>query len=162
MLDGWKRDQQMNLGRYAVATARGLLRSVETRMKMSAAFKGRIVTSETRAKISLGNMGKVRTPEEREKRAAARRGSVATPEARENMSKAQRRRVLTPEAWEKIASASRGEANKNSKLDSAKVLDIRRRLAAGETQAVIARRYGVTPGTICNIKTGRRWSSVGE
>ena len=41
----------------------GVIPSAETRAKMSASRKGRIITQETRDKISKGNIGKVRTQE---------------------------------------------------------------------------------------------------
>lgn len=47
-----------------------------------------------------------------------------------------------------------------SKLDEASVADIKHRLVAGESNAFIARIYGISPTTISNIKTGHTWGHV--
>jgi len=62
--------------------------------------------------------------------------------------------------------ASRTEQNRNSrlkrdaKLDAGKVLEIKRRLAAGETGRSIASGLGVSAATVSLIKTGKYWRSV--
>ena len=43
------------------------------------------------------------------------------------------------------------------KLSVADVLDIRRRVAGGETQRAIAGRYGVRPPTVSQIVNRKRW-----
>ena len=54
----------------------------------------------------------------------------------------------------------RGESSGVSKLKKVKVLDIRKRAAAGETQASIAEDYGVTPNTISSIVNRKTWRHV--
>jgi hypothetical protein len=51
----------------------------------------------------------------------------------------------------------RGSSIRSSKLTENDVLDIRLRLASGDTVSGIARDYGVWPAAISRIKTGRRW-----
>lgn len=46
------------------------------------------------------------------------------------------------------------------KLKREDIPAIRSRLAAGESQQVIALDYGVAPNSISRIKTGRRWADV--
>jgi len=50
--------------------------------------------------------------------------------------------------------------HKDAKLDSEKVLDIKRRLAAGEPGRSIARIHNVSEGLISDIKVGRVWRHI--
>jgi DNA-binding XRE family transcriptional regulator len=45
-----------------------------------------------------------------------------------------------------------------AKLSEADVSEVRRRCAAGETQASVARAYGVARTTISAIVVGRNWT----
>lgn len=54
--------------------------------------------------------------------------------------------------------APRGTKNGLAKLDNQKVLEIKRRLAVGERQAILASEFQVGPSTISGIKNGRLWS----
>lgn len=53
-----------------------------------------------------------------------------------------------------------GERNGHAKLTVENVMNIRRRLAFGETSVVIAKDYGVTSGTVRKIGTFSRWKNV--
>jgi DNA-binding XRE family transcriptional regulator len=53
-----------------------------------------------------------------------------------------------------------GENHWNSKLSSADVREIVKRLEAGETQTSIARDYGVYRQAIGSIATGRCWAAI--
>jgi hypothetical protein len=55
---------------------------------------------------------------------------------------------------------SAGVANPSAKLSEADVLMVRRRLAAGDRQAAIAKDFGVCLRSIQNICTGRTWASL--
>lgn len=55
-----------------------------------------------------------------------------------------------------------GEGNGAAKLTEAKVVEIRRRLAAGEFQRVIASDMGVVQSLISQIKRGRIWAHLTE
>ena len=55
----------------------------------------------------------------------------------------------------------RGERNHRAKLKNEQVEEIRVLLAEGVVQRTIARRYGVSPATICLIKKGVNWAKVG-
>ena len=54
----------------------------------------------------------------------------------------------------------RGSRNHQSKLTEPAVVDIRQRLAAGESHRSIARSYGVVRETISAIARGQRWRHV--
>lgn len=59
-------------------------------------------------------------------------------------------------AWK----ATKGSGFKSAKLNEAKVLAIRARLASGDDAHTIARDYGVSPGLIYHIKHRRSWTHV--
>jgi len=50
-----------------------------------------------------------------------------------------------------------GERNSNAVLTEPDVLDIRKRLSAGEKQTEIAKKYGIDARTVSHIKMRRRW-----
>jgi len=54
----------------------------------------------------------------------------------------------------------RGEASPSSRLKNKDIMVIRQRIAAGHTNKCIANDYGVTPPTINQIKTGKRWRYI--
>lgn len=54
----------------------------------------------------------------------------------------------------------RGEKRGNVKLTAAKVKNIRRRAAAGETLTSLAREYGVAPSLVCGVVKRKRWAHV--
>lgn len=47
-----------------------------------------------------------------------------------------------------------------SKLEPADVREIRRRAGSGERQADLAREFGVSPSSVCDILSGRTWRHV--
>lgn len=54
--------------------------------------------------------------------------------------------------------AASGEKCGTAKLTAAIVLKCRRRYAAGETQAILAREFGVKPATMSDAIGGKRWA----
>lgn len=54
----------------------------------------------------------------------------------------------------------KGEANHSAKLTDAKVVEIRRRLAAGDLPVPLGAEFGVTAGAIRHIRDGRSWTHV--
>lgn len=52
-----------------------------------------------------------------------------------------------------------GEANSHAKLSAADIAAIAARVAAGERQTVIAKEYGVDPGTIWRALHGHTWKT---
>lgn len=56
---------------------------------------------------------------------------------------------------------AKGERMGAAKLTEAQVLDIRRRHASGGvSQRALSREYGVAPGRVCEILSGKAWSHV--
>jgi hypothetical protein len=52
------------------------------------------------------------------------------------------------------------KGRKRTKLTAAQIVDVRNRLAAGELQAHIAQRYGVSRRTVGFIKSGETWKHI--
>lgn len=57
---------------------------------------------------------------------------------------------------------ARGERNGRARLTAAQVVEIKRDLAAGALQRVVAARFGVGQAAISQIATGRTWAHVRE
>lgn len=57
--------------------------------------------------------------------------------------------------------AKLGAQRFGAKLDDAKVIEIRRRLANKEQQAAIAREFGISTAVLYNIRMGIKWKHVG-
>jgi hypothetical protein len=55
---------------------------------------------------------------------------------------------------------AKGEKHGRAKLTEADVLEIRRRIAAGESQSSIAADFGIHHTTVGAIKSGKRWSHL--
>lgn len=53
--------------------------------------------------------------------------------------------------------STKGSKNPQAVLTRRKVLDIRRRRAAGEANSALAVEYGVSPATVCDIVKRRTW-----
>jgi len=87
----------------------GLMRSMESRAKMSAARKGGKfgkLSEEHRAKIGAFQRGKVVSEESRAKMSAASRGRVISLETRAKISLATRGHIVSPETRAKIGAAN--------------------------------------------------------
>jgi hypothetical protein len=54
----------------------------------------------------------------------------------------------------------KGEKHSRAKLTEADVIEIRRRLAAGEVQRALAEAFGIGSSTVGRIKTGKAWTHV--
>lgn len=53
-----------------------------------------------------------------------------------------------------------GSRNTSAKLNETQVVEIKKRLAAGELHRIIAADYGMHESAISKIKLGIRWRSV--
>lgn len=157
--------QTINLGRKHTEKAKA---------RMAAAQTGRKHTEETKEKIRIANIGLGRSPETLERMSLAQRGKKQSettrakrsalmkevmnrPEIKARISTANRGRKQTKEERAKKSIALRGERNANAKLNAHDVLEIKRLLATGARQVDIAEIFGVSRGTIGDIKNGRRW-----
>jgi hypothetical protein len=66
-----------------------------------------------------------------------------------------------PRGGNQGGSQVRGSAHGMSKLTGAKVLEIRERHAAGESQGVLGHEFGVSDVTVNAIVNGRTWRHIG-
>jgi len=85
-------------------------RSPETRAKMSAALKGRVMSDEARGKMRLAKLGVKRgpnSPEWNQKIAAANRGKVMSPESRRKISEAKKGKLWTEDQRRRMSDGVR-------------------------------------------------------
>ena len=59
-----------------------------------------------------------------------------------------------------MRAAPPGELHHKAKLTNAEAADIVRRLRLGERGCDLARRFGVSPTTISQIRTGKIWQTI--
>ena len=72
------------------------------------------------------------------------------------------RKGRQPRGWKRKKNTQIGENHPLAKIRDKDVVDIRAKLAAGQSGASIAREYGVSPGMIYHIAKGRAWTHVKE
>ena len=63
-------------------------------------------------------------------------------------------------ASDRTTSRNRGENHWEAKLTSENVKEIRKELEEGIPQVVIAKKYGIAPPTVRDIKTKRNWGYI--
>lgn len=140
--------------------------SEEWRSAISEGMKGHSVSQETRVKISTANRGKIRTEEIRRRISEKHKGKKQSPEVIEKRIAPLRGRPRSEEVRRKISEGNRGkeglrgEVNGASKLTEDQVREIKRLFADGARNIDIMRQFGMSKGTIANIKCGRSWSHV--
>ena len=117
-------------------------------------------------RVRASNLGRAKTTpgEVKDMRERFARGEVTAPELAEekDMSRCNIYMILHGESWqnaggpivtERIVNPSRG----NTKLSPEQVEEARRRIAAGESQAAVAREMGVHYSHMSRIVRGERW-----
>lgn len=88
--------------------AGGSYGSPETRKKLSAALRGKIVSPETRAKFSAVNLGRKLSQETKEKVSQKLRGRAVSQQTRDKIAASLRGRKRPTEVVEKVANQLRG------------------------------------------------------
>lgn len=123
----------------------GAKRSAITRARMATWRTGRPLSAETKAKMSSAKRGSKMPPR--------------TAEHRFRLGNGNRGRKIGGDWLKKIRATAmvRNRTKSDIKLSTEKVIEIKRRLAAGESCASIARGFGVTGPMIGHIKHGRAW-----
>lgn len=157
-----------------IGARRGKPLPEEWRRNLSIAGRGKKRSPEVGRKISARQTGRKRGPVRQEVREAIRQKMLQreiTPEHRANISAGLRGRRKSPEAVAKMAEAQRRiwntphgreiQGQRNRKLTPEQVDDIRTRIASGQRVMAIAKAFGVCRATIDNIRSGRRYASVG-
>lgn len=72
------------------------------------------------------------------------------------------RDCIRPSHCEPVTHLENCRRGAKTKLSPDQILDMRRRVRAGESRASIARSLGVSAGHVCNIINGREWADVQE
>lgn len=67
-------------------------------------------------------------------------------------------RCISP--FHRISKANRLPECVTRKLTHEQAMEIHARLIAGEAQSIVARRFGIHPRTVSDIRTGRNWPAV--
>ena len=91
------------------AAAKGRIVSEETKAKLSAAGKGRIVSEETKAKLSIAHMGQTQSDETKAKLLAANKGKARSDETKAKISAMNKGKVRSEEYKAKISAAKKGK-----------------------------------------------------
>jgi hypothetical protein len=135
------------------AANRARIVSAETRAKLSATRKGRHLSPETRAKLSATRKGRKVTPETRAKLRAVDPMSRNTPEHRAKVTTANRARIVSTETRAKLSATQKGRprtSEHRAKLSTA----LRGRSFSAETRAKIAAAMIGKPGH----NQGHKWT----
>jgi predicted DNA-binding protein (UPF0251 family) len=127
----------------------------ETRAKISAALRGRIISAETRAKVSAVNRGRIISAETRAKISAAKKGKPRGPrgpvsaETRAKISAAGRGRTLSPETIAKRTATFRADSNRGTEIEARRER-AKELVDNGMSQRQAAAVLGVSQKTIQN------------
>lgn len=108
---------------------------------------------ETRERLRRASIGRRHSAETRRKMSAAKKGRPQPEVWKQKMREICAGRPMSPQLCE-------ANRQRMQKLTPGQVREIRRRLAAGESQTSIAPDYGVSNGAISNIATGRTYGDV--
>ena len=120
--------------------------------------RGWNVSDETRAKMRHSAARRRASVETRQRMSAAIRSS-AKHQAHLAQLHQSNRKPCPDETRRRISEALLGEGNGQNVLTWETAAQIRARFAAGERQAHLARQYGCSPATVCEVVHGRRWVS---
>jgi hypothetical protein len=144
---------------------RGWSHSPETKTKIGAAHRGKIVSRETRARVSATKRASGWRPSE-EHRAALLRAAKTRPRTlQERQAASERMRGNTrgahPHTPESIVNSIRGarhgEEAPRAAVTNQQAKEIRQCVANGERQCDIAKRLGVGRPVVCNIIKGKTY-----
>lgn len=118
--------------------------SEETKAKIAAAHKGRTISEERKEHLRKLNTGKKQSSETIEKRMEKLRGRTRSVEAIEKT----RQALLGYKHSDAMRLAN---SRSKTKLSEDDVREIRRRVAAGESQSQVAKDFGLTQSGVCSI-----------
>lgn len=132
----------------------GCIVSAETRAKISAIHKGKIISEATRNKMSISSTGRKYTEEEWAKREKNNYWSTASDAAKLHMSKIKTGVPTSPDALINVRAAI-------AKVTTEQVMSILTLYDTNEfTQEDLAKTFGIQRGAIQQIVTGKRWKDV--
>lgn len=131
----------------------GRVLSEETKAKIGAAQRGRTLSEARKEHLRHMNTGKKQSAETIEKRMEKLRGRTRSKEASAKSAEANRGLKRTAEQIHEMSRC-------RTKLSEEDIREIRRRAAAGESQAEIGRDFGLTQSGICSIHKRKTHKSV--
>lgn len=124
----------------------GRVLDAATRGKIAAAQRGRKQTEEQKEHLRRLNTGKKQSPETIAKRMQKLRGRTRSSEATAKTAKAHTGSKRTQEQRKTMSRA-------RTKLSEDGIREIRRRVAAGESQSSVGKEFGLTQSGVCSIHT---------
>lgn len=160
--------------RKIAGSSLGCEQSHETKQRLSARMKALWTDPEYRERQSDSNRAKMLDPEVRAIHSSAVRTALAKPSARENLSRAQteaqnrvevkekiramaKARWSDPDYRERHSAANRAQRRDGSKVDESVLSAVEAELAAGASQRLIAKTYGIDQSTVSDIKNRKHW-----
>jgi len=140
-----------NICRQADNVMGGRKHSQISKMKMSKAHKGKKLSEQTKQKMKRRFQNSEDHP---------MYGKTHTDEAKQKISEAGRGRITSIKCRKALSNANRGEGSFHSKLTERSVKEIKKMIADGKGTSMIARKYKISPSSICDIKAGRTWTYI--
>jgi antitoxin component HigA of HigAB toxin-antitoxin module len=129
----------------------GLIHTEESREKMGAPNRGKVISKEHREAISMFHTGKRHSEEYKIKMSNRMIGE------KNHMYGTKR----SDEAKLKTSLANRGDKNKAAKLSSKSVLDIRRKYSEGNvTHQQLASEFGISKSNITSVLNRKTWATI--
>ena len=144
--------------------------SLETRIKISKAGKGRKLSKETCRKMSMAQKGKKHSEETRRNISKSLKGKKLSEEHKKKMSESRKGRKLSEEHKKKISGKNHhcygkrrikvsGENHPSAKLNWNKVDKIRKKYSTGNyTHRKLAKEYNVSKRTIGQVLGNLTWT----
>ena len=145
------------------AAHKGKKHSAESKAKMSAAKKGRKLSAEHKAKIGAAKKGRKLSAEHKAKMSKAKKGRKHSAESKAKMSKAKKGKKTSAETKAKLSASQAGEKAHNAKLTEEIVIEILYQLKFHYYLGMVndlAKKYGVSPTSISEIKNNRTWKHI--
>ena len=132
--------------------------------KYSKQYKGKKLPAELKARMSESHKGKVHSPEARQKMSESQKGRIISPESRLKMSIAAKGKILSEQTKLKMSEIRKGmhqgSKHPQAKLKNTDIPVIRKKILERIPYPIIAHEFNVSPSTICEINTGKRWAHV--
>jgi hypothetical protein len=136
--------------------------SEETRKKLSDRMRGKKrgpMSAEHRAKISAGNRGKSKPwARDRIPYNKGKKGKPLTEQQKQHLSAIGKTRLIGE--WKEKLRQGSINRKRDSKCTDEQKSQIKRLLAEGYSTRVIAEKYGVSLGTVSDVRLGRIWVKV--
>lgn len=164
----------------------GFSHSEETKQRLSIAHTGKKLSDETKRKVGIASKGRVYTEEAKKKisethqgikhhnaklteedvlqiKELIKNGLLQTTIGKMfNISTSIINNIKQGRGWKHIGEDISEIKTKERKLNEDNVLEIKKLLKSGTSQKEIAIKFNVSPSTISEIKSGKKWAKIGE